>query len=297
MADVIRYNLVNDSFVTDAASWAAATWTEDAGEWGSYASSTGSSQQAKVALDVPTEVVPLLKYGVKVTVTVVYSGEPRVGIIYDDAYSPAATWSPLPASSEVTEATVQLTLNHYSWTLTKVKFSAYSLAGTSKIYAACVVVEDEVHAETRWFNGDTADADGTTYGWVTGSGPLGASVQTIGEAPEPDPPADGVTGADVAAFLGRQDAAIVALADAHLPIVSEFVNAYVRGHGVTTAEDGELVFPRPLRAVITSATARLVVNPAQLTQEVVDGYAATGRLDGFTLAELAVLNRYRRLAC
>jgi len=42
--------------------------------------------------------------------------------------------------------------------------------------------------------------------------------------------------------------------------------------------------------VIITATARLVVNPAQVSRESMDGYSAVGSLNGFTLPELAVLH-------
>ena len=45
-----------------------------------------------------------------------------------------------------------------------------------------------------------------------------------------------VTAADVAAFLGQgDDTEVVALAEAHLPVVTTFVKAYVRGNGFTDA--------------------------------------------------------------
>ena len=49
-----------------------------------------------------------------------------------------------------------------------------------------------------------------------------------------------------------------------------------------------------LRAVIITATARLVTNPSQVARESVDGYEAVGSFNGFSLPELAVLHRYRR---
>ena len=98
---------------------------------------------------------------------------------------------------------------------------------------------------------------------------------------------------DVAAFLGRgDDTSVVALAGAHLPIVTAFVRAYTRGQGFDplTGEPGEDV-----AAVITTATARLVVNPEQAQRVQVADYAETPAvLNGFTLPELAVLHLYRR---
>lgn len=97
----------------------------------------------------------------------------------------------------------------------------------------------------------------------------------------------------VASFLGRaDDTSIYYLADEHLTLVTAFVNAYTRGRGFTVAEGPN----DDLAAVIITATARLLTNPAQVERETADGYEAVGRLDGFTLPELAVLHRYRRRA-
>jgi hypothetical protein len=99
-------------------------------------------------------------------------------------------------------------------------------------------------------------------------------------------------GADVARFLGRaSDAEFVKLADRHVPLVTAFIRAYTRGRGF---DDDSEEIEEDIRAVIITATARLVVNPAQVSRESVDGYSAVGSLNGFTLPELAVLHLYRR---
>lgn len=107
-----------------------------------------------------------------------------------------------------------------------------------------------------------------------------------------------VDASDVAAFLGRSgDAATVALAAAHLPVVTVMVKAYVRGNGFD-----ELGEPADdLAHIIVSSCARLVVNPAVLREEStgIDDATFTKRyavLDGWTLPELAVLHRYRKRA-
>ena len=119
----------------------------------------------------------------------------------------------------------------------------------------------------------------------------------------PDGPYDGQSGGgggstaenEVADFLGRTgDAALIALAERHRPIVEQYVYAYVRGNGVTIEEDGSYTFPADLAAVVVTATARLVVNPAQVERESADGYSVTGSFSGFSLPEVMVLNRYRR---
>jgi hypothetical protein len=94
---------------------------------------------------------------------------------------------------------------------------------------------------------------------------------------------------DLAAFLDKAgDAALVALAGHHLPIIQAMVKAYTRGRGfdVTGFPNAELA------AVITTATARLLSNPEQLSYDI-GGVSMRGGFTGWTLAELAVLNRYR----
>ena len=100
-----------------------------------------------------------------------------------------------------------------------------------------------------------------------------------------------LTGTDVAEYLGQgDDEQIVALAEAHLPVVTTFVKAYVRSNGFTGNVPND-----DLATVIKTATARLTVNPEQNKRISVDDYAQTfTTLDGFTLPELAVLHLYRR---
>jgi hypothetical protein len=99
------------------------------------------------------------------------------------------------------------------------------------------------------------------------------------------------TGQDVAGFLGRgSDTAFVALCNVHVPLVTAFVRSYVRGQGFDKYDDME----EDLRAVIITATARLVVNPAQVEREGADSYYAVGSFNGFSLPELAVLHNFRR---
>jgi len=99
------------------------------------------------------------------------------------------------------------------------------------------------------------------------------------------------TSEQVAAYLGKgDDSGLVALAGQHLPIVTAFVRAYVRGNGFTDNEPNA-----DLEAVIVSATARLTANPEQVTRRQLDDYAENpATLHGFTLPELAILHLYRR---
>jgi len=100
------------------------------------------------------------------------------------------------------------------------------------------------------------------------------------------------TAQTVADYLGRGDeSGLVTLAGVHLPIVTAFVRAYVRGNGFDEAgAPGD-----DLAAVIVSATARLTVNPEQASRRGLDDYSESPAvLNGFTLPELAVLHLYRR---
>lgn len=102
-----------------------------------------------------------------------------------------------------------------------------------------------------------------------------------------------VTGADVAAFLGRaDDTELVDLAGTHAAHVTLIVNAYTRGNGFSAGTPND-----DLAAVIVSAAARLAVNPDQNAREQIGDYQVTpATFQGFTLPETMVLNRYRRRA-
>jgi hypothetical protein len=97
----------------------------------------------------------------------------------------------------------------------------------------------------------------------------------------------------VAAFLGQpDDAAIMDTAEQAIPIVTVMVKAYVRGTGDWEPND-------ELEAVIVTAAARMVSNPGQLPYDTTAGvftHSVRGAFQGWTLAELFVLNRYRRRA-
>jgi len=100
------------------------------------------------------------------------------------------------------------------------------------------------------------------------------------------------TGADVAAFLGQgDDTTLIALAGQHVTIITAMARAYVRGEGFTETGPAD-----DIAAVITTATARLVTNPEQLESLTIGSYATKGGFQGWTLAELFVLNRYRKKA-
>lgn len=113
--------------------------------------------------------------------------------------------------------------------------------------------------------------------------------------PEPDPDFDQLAeqlAGRVAAFVGYpDDEPTTAQARAAIPIVAEFVRGYTRAHGWTADTPAG-----PLRAVIVTASSRLVTNPEQVTYYAVADYAERPAvLEGYTVAELGVLHRYRRV--
>ena len=83
----------------------------------------------------------------------------------------------------------------------------------------------------------------------------------------------------------------LAMAEGHLATVLEYVKGYTRGRGFHG-----YVPERPLQAVIVAATGRLVTNPEQVTYYSTGDYSERpATLTGWTLAELQVLRRYRRV--
>lgn len=114
------------------------------------------------------------------------------------------------------------------------------------------------------------------------------AVTTDALPPEPEPePADDLAHR-VADFLGASgDANLLAMAKESVLIITAMARAYTRGNGFDGTEpNGELA------AVITTASARLVANPEQLQVDVGTVWTRSA-FQGFNLAELFVLNRYR----
>lgn len=103
------------------------------------------------------------------------------------------------------------------------------------------------------------------------------------------------TAYDVAAYLGRDvDDKFFELTEAHLPVVTQMVRAYTRDRGfdATTGDPGVDV-----AAVILSVCARTVSNPMMVRSESVDDFSIDRTVVlGWTLAELAILNRHRKRA-
>lgn len=166
--------------------------------------------------------------------------------------------------------------------------------------------EDEQHQHTLTTDGHGAGSfDAAEWGlppgehMVTITGPYLAEAVLVSIEPDPDPdPGDDYLdelaarlAPRVAAYVGRRDDAVATeTAEGQVPIVAEFVRGYTRGNGWQGYRPAA-----PLRAVIVSATARLVLNPEQVRQYSSGDYSETGPLlTGFTLAERHVLDRYRR---
>lgn len=90
-------------------------------------------------------------------------------------------------------------------------------------------------------------------------------------------------------FLNRTLDAVQA--PEHIATVTEFVKAYTRGQGFATNGDVN----DDLAAVIVTASARLLASPALVTRKEVGSLALLFTpFNGFTVAELMVLNRYRQ---
>jgi len=100
-----------------------------------------------------------------------------------------------------------------------------------------------------------------------------------------------VTGQLVADFLGQgDDVGLVTLAESHAQIVTNMARAYTRDGGFTAGVPND-----EIGSVITTAAARLVSNPEQLSTTV-GTISVRGSFSGWTLAERLTLNRYRKQA-
>ncbi len=99
------------------------------------------------------------------------------------------------------------------------------------------------------------------------------------------------SGQGVADFLGGgDDSTLVEMAAKHAEVVTQMARAYTRDGGFIDGEPND-----EIAAVITTAAARLVANPEQLST-VVGTVSVRGGFSGWTLTERLVLNRYRKQA-
>lgn len=117
-----------------------------------------------------------------------------------------------------------------------------------------------------------------------------------GDDPGDDPGEDGPGWSNlpslVAAYLGKPGSErYIERATAHVQIVTEYVRAYTRGKGFN--DDGAIA--PELQAVIVTATAKLTYNPEQVEMFRSGDYMERPQqFQGWTLADLGVLKRFRR---
>lgn len=99
------------------------------------------------------------------------------------------------------------------------------------------------------------------------------------------------TAAELVKFLGHDtaDTALAEQAGQAVTTVTAMVAAYCRGKHTTSAGEPKT----GVSEVILTAAARLLTNPEQLPMDIGD-VSIRGGFTGFTLVELAVLNRYRK---
>ena len=91
--------------------------------------------------------------------------------------------------------------------------------------------------------------------------------------------------------LMRRSGSATGQAQEALKTVAEFVQSATRGEGFTVAGNPS----SELAAVIITAAARLLTNPAQISRKEIPGISLLYQaFDGFTLAERMVLHRYRK---
>lgn len=103
-------------------------------------------------------------------------------------------------------------------------------------------------------------------------------------------------GGMVCSFLGRDGDDAMARADETSRHIGMLALAYTRGRGfVYNPVNGGYDVNADLVSVIVIATARLMSNPAQVESESADGWSASGGFKGWTIAEMKVLNQYRRM--
>ena len=95
-------------------------------------------------------------------------------------------------------------------------------------------------------------------------------------------------------YLDSNDSDSMALAHEAATTVSLMAYAYCRGNGFTIGTTGDVETSNPeLEAVIVSATTRYAANPTGLEYRA-GTETVSGAFSGWTLAEQAVLNNYRK---
>lgn len=104
----------------------------------------------------------------------------------------------------------------------------------------------------------------------------------------------GVTPEELINFMGATPVS-TEIATTSVATAEALIGGYCRGRHV----DKEGDYRDGIRAVVITVAARIAANPAQVTTRDSAGEFSRSRgagFSGFTLAELAVMNRYRRQA-
>jgi hypothetical protein len=102
------------------------------------------------------------------------------------------------------------------------------------------------------------------------------------------------TVSDLGALLGRT--VTPEQGAASLQVVTAMASSYTRGQGFTADGTGDLVPNGEIRAVILTASARLLSNASGLLYDEAEGPSSISyrsAFQGWTVAESFVLNRYR----
>lgn len=142
------------------------------------------------------------------------------------------------------------------------------------------------------FSGATPDTEAVAYSWAGDpfASPSLAVDPTVVVTPPEEPTEPGM-GQYVADLLGAgHDPALVSRAQQAVTVVTGMAHSYTRGRGFSSgvADDG-------IEAVIVTATMRLLGNPEQVDHGTGSEWTRGG-FTGWTLAELYVLNGYRKRA-
>ena len=245
---------------------------------------------------------------------------------YADAASfPGGPYTgPLTTGSGYRTGAFQVTVPHYPATTTTdpvytEEFNVsdrravvlYNTTNGASLAFSLIRVDYQGSPVEGYFDGTEADTaeyryerlgDGTAEVWDARVAPEPTDPEpTDPEPTDPEPEDDRydrwltALAERVAMYLGKSAShGYMQTAMGQLPVVAIFVEGYVNGHGFTEKEWGT-VPNRQLEAVIVSAVSRLVVNPEQMQTFTAGDYTERpALLQGFTLAELSVLNRYRR---
>lgn len=128
--------------------------------------------------------------------------------------------------------------------------------------------------------------------WATS---LEVAAVVVDPDPDPDPPVDppapSGAGEAIAALMGVPgNPSVEQAATAALPVITAMARSYTRDVGFPGGVPNDNI-----AAVISTATARFVANPEQVSSTV-GGVTIGAGFTGWSLAELAVLNRYRKRA-